>query len=248
MNELDQIRVVLVRPLYGGNAGSVCRVMMNMGLSDLVIAEPRDPFNDDDAIKWSYSARSIWEGRRETATLQEAVADCRLVAGTSVREGLYRRHARTPREWAPILLETARTGPVALVFGPEDHGLSNDDVALCTHLIRIPSSDAYPSLNLSHAVMVCAYELFLASGTYSAEGEGVPEAPSDLRERMFALWRESLLAIGFMEEEKADHMMMGLRRILSRGKLTEIDVKILMGIARQTLWTAGQAQPPSGTP
>lgn len=227
-----------MRPIYGGNVGSVCRAMMNMGLSDLVIAEPRDTFSEHDAIKWAYNARTIWDKRQEYATLKDAVADCRLVAGTSVREGLYRRHARTPREWAPILLESAGEGRIALVFGPEDNGLSNDDLAFCTQLIRIPSTDAYPSLNLSHAVMICAYELYMASGTYAERGEDVPEASSEDRERMFGMWRESLLKIGFMEEEKADHMMLAVRRILSRGKLTEIDARIMMGIARQTLWYA----------
>ncbi len=238
MKALQNIRVVLVRPIYGGNVGSVCRAMMNMGLSDLAIAEPRDAFNDFDAGKWAYRARAIWDERKEFPSLKDAVADCRLVAGASVREGLYRRHARTPREWAPTLLDTAREGRVALVFGPEDNGLSNEDLASCTQLIRIPSTDAYPSLNLSHAVMVCAYEIYLASGTYSARGEGAPEASMEARERMFAMWREALLKIGFMEEEKADHMMMAVRRILSRGKLTEIDARILMGIARQTRWYA----------
>lgn len=229
---------MLVRPIYGGNVGSVCRAMMNMGLSDLAIAEPRDEFNAFDAVKWSYSARRIWEERKEFPALKEAVADCRLVAGTSVREGLYRRHARTPREWAPRLLETAREGSVALVFGPENHGLSNDDLAYCTQIMRIPSTEAYSSLNLSHAVMVCAYEIYLAAGVYSERDEGSPEATAEARERMYDMWREALLQIGFMEEEKADHMMMAVRRILSRGKLTEIDTRIMMGIARQTLWSA----------
>ncbi len=244
MRALQNIRIVLVSPIYGGNAGSVCRVMMNMGLSDLVIAAPLAEFSEFDAIKWSYSARSIWESRRECATLEEAVADCSLVAGTSVREGLYRKHTRTPREWAPTFIETAHSSKVALVFGTENNGLSNEDLAYCTDLIRIPSSDAYPSLNLSHAVMVCAYEIYLASGTYFPPTEGVPDATSDMRERMYAMWEEALLKIGFMEEEKAQHMMMALRRIFSRGKLTDVDARILMGIARQTCWYADQGTPP----
>jgi len=239
-------RIVLVRPLYGGNVGSVCRAMMNMGLSQLIIADRRADFNEQDAIKWAYNARSIWESRREFATVAEAVADCRLVAGTSVREGLYRAHSRTPREWAPLLLDAASAGPIALVFGPEDNGLSNEDLEVCTQLIRIPSSEAYRSLNLSHAVMVCAYEMFVASGTYNEPGEGSPDATSDMRERMFDMWRESLLKIGFMKEEKADHMMLAVRRIFTRGKMTEVDCRILMGIANQTAWAASLADTEAG--
>ncbi len=244
MNRLDHIRIVLVSPLYGGNVGSVCRAMMNMGLKDLVIAAPRDDFNAFDAVKWSYRARDLWDHHRAVPSLAEAVADCRLVAGTTARTGLYRQHSRTPREWAPDLLAAAADGPVALVFGPEDNGLSNDNIACCTHLIRIPSSDAYASLNVSHAVMVCAYELYVAAGEYSPPPAEGPEAPAALRERMFAMWRDTLLTIGFMEPPKADHMMLALRRILARGKLTEIDSRIMMGIARQMQWYAGTHEPP----
>lgn len=242
MNVLDHIRIVLVSPLYGGNVGAVCRAMMNMGLSDLAVVAPRDDCSEFDAIRWAYSARGIYESRREFPTLEAAVADCQLVAGTSVREGLYRKTSRTPREWAPTFLETAHHGRVALVFGPENNGLSNEDLAVCTDLIRIPSTAAYSSLNLSQSVMVCAYELYVASGHYEPPEEGVPLASSGLRERMFDMWRETLLKIGFMEEEKADHMMMALRRILSRGNLTEIDARIMMGIARQTQWHADQGR------
>ncbi len=238
MDRLANIRVVLVRPLYGGNVGSVCRAMMNMGLHDLVIAEPRPEFNTFDAVKWSYRAREIWDRHRTFDSLAAAVGDCRLVAGTSVREGLYRQHSRTPRAWAPQLLAAAGEGPVALVFGPEDNGLSNEDIAYCTHLIRIPSTEAYSSLNLSHAVMVCAYELFVAAEAYTPPAEASPPATAELRERMFGMWREALLEIGFMEPPKADHMMLALRRIWARGELTEIDTRIMMGIARQMQWYA----------
>ena len=226
--------------MYGGNVGAVCRAMMNMGLSDLAIAAPREDCSEFDVIRWSLKSRSIYESRRECATLAEAVQDCTLVAGTSSDDGFYRKVSRTPREWAPSFLEAASQGPVALVFGPENNGLSNEDLALCTDLIRIPSTPKYASLNLSQAVLLCAYELYLAADEYEPPEEGVPLANSDLRERMFGMWRETLLKIGFMESEKADHMMMALRRILSRGNLTEVDARIMMGIARQTSWYTDQ--------
>ena len=236
---IGNIRIVLVSPIYGGNVGSVCRAMANMGLSDLVIAGPR-PFEEGEARARACWATELLDGRRECATLAEAVHDCGLVAGATAREGLYRSHARTPREWAPHLLAASQFGKVALVFGPEDNGLANEDLALCTQIVRIPTTAEYSSLNLSHAVIICCYELFVASGTYELPGEKSAEAPSDLRERMFALWREALLAVGFMKEDKADHMMLGLRRIFSRGRLSTDDARILMGIARQTQWCASQ--------
>ncbi len=237
---LERIRVVLRSPLYGGNVGAVCRAMANMGLSDLVLAAPR-PLDLDEARMMACHARGLLEARREFATLAEAVADCGLVMGTSARDGLYRQHARTPREWAPRALEAAALGPVALVFGPEDQGLSIDDLALCTQIIQIPTVPEYASLNLAQAVLICVYELFLAADRYEPPQEKSPEAPAALRERMFGLWRDTLLEIGFMKPDKADHMMLGLRRILARGPLTTDDVRILMGMARQASWAARAA-------
>ena len=170
------------------------------------------------------------------------------MAGTTARVGLYRDHARAPRDWAPQLLEQAAHGPVALLFGREDRGLRNDELALCTQMVQIPSSPEYTSLNLSHAVMICCYELYVAAGVFEGSREKTPEASSAIRERMFALWREALLDTGFMKEDKADHMMMGLRRILSRGSLSEADAKILMGIARQSQWCARELARLRGDP
>lgn len=239
MSLLENIRVVLVNPLFGGNVGSVCRVMANTGLKQLVLVSPGN-LNLQEARMMACNAWSIFEQHREFTTLAEAVSDCGLVAGTSARPGLYRAHARSPREWAPILLEAARQTPVALVFGREDHGLSNEELTLCTHFIRIPSTPEYSSLNLAQAVMVCCYEMYLASNEFEPGTEKSPEAPSDLRERMFAIWEETLLSVGFMEREKALHMMLGIRRIFARGLLTVDDVKILMGIARQMRWKINQ--------
>ncbi len=247
MARLDRIRIVLVAPLYGGNVGSVCRAMANTGLSDLVLVAP--PGLDlEEARKMAVSAGPLFDARREVATLAEAVADCGLVMGATARLGLYRQHAATPRELAPRALDAAEHAPVALVFGREDKGLSNEEIALCTQLIRIPSHPGYVSLNLAQAVMVCAYELFVAAGVFEAPVEKSAESPADLRERLFDIWRKTLLDIGFMSEEKADHMMLGLRRVWSRGKMTVDDVNILLGIARQMQWRSRHPLSPPPEP
>ena len=239
---LKNIRVVLVSPIYSGNVGSVCRAMKNMGVTSLAIAAPRGSLETEDARKMSLHAYDVLQKRTEHATLAEAVADCGLVVGTSARQGLYRNHSETPRALAPRLVEVAKKTKVALVFGPEDNGLSNDDLQVCTQVVRIPSSPKYSSLNLAQAVMVCCYELFTASGEYEAPEALSPEAPSAMRQQMFKRWRESLLEIGFMKEDKADHIMLGLQRILSRGQLTIKDVRIMIGIARQTKWAGAEAK------
>lgn len=241
------VRIVLVNPLYGGNVGSICRAMANTGLSELVLVAP-GALDLAEARKMAVAAESILEARREVASLAEAVDDCGLVLGTTARAGLYRAHARSPREWARGILAAAETRKVALVFGRETWGLTNEEIALCTGLIQIPAAPEYPSLNLSHAVMICGYELLLAAGAYEPPTEKSPACSTSLRERMFAMWEEMLLAIGFMEPDKAQHMMLGVRRIFNRSPLTEDDVRILMGIARQTLWKARQngTAPPAG--
>lgn len=236
---LKNIRIVLCRPIYGGNIGAVCRAMANMGLSDLALAAPEN-INWDEARKMACAAGNILAGRKTAATIADAVADCGMVFGTTARLGLYRQHAAIPREAAPLILESAANGKVALVFGPEDNGLDNIELGACNRLIQIPSSNKYRSLNIAQAVMICAYEIFTAAGIFEPLGEKTPDASSRMKEQMFAMWEKTLLEIGFMEPDKAHHMMLGVRRIFSRGKLTEDDVRILMGIARQAAWCAGR--------
>ena len=158
------------------------------------------------------------------------------MAGTSARTGFYRDTAYSPRDFAPIGLESAKDHKVAMVFGREDKGLFNEELALCTHIIQIPSSELYTSLNLSHAVYLCCYEIYCAAGLFEPAEESAPEADSDLRERMFDVWREMMIETEFVHDQKLEHMMMGLRRIFNRGKLTVPDCKILMGLAKRSLW------------
>jgi len=106
VNPLENIRVVLIGPLYGGNIGAVCRSMMNCGITDLAIAEPRDDVDWEDAHIRAYRAQEVLNARKEYPTLAEAVADCGLVAGATARMGLYRSHAKSPRDWAPDLLKS----------------------------------------------------------------------------------------------------------------------------------------------
>jgi TrmH family RNA methyltransferase len=240
MTFLNNIRIVLVEPIFGGNVGSVCRAMNNNGITDLAIVNPNQEMDWDDARKLSCNAKQQLDARTEYASLAEAVADCTVVAGTSARTGFYRDTSYTPREFAPIGLESAKNHRIALVFGREDKGLFNEELALCTHIIQIPSSELYTSLNLSHAVYVCTYEMFCAASIFKPSEEKADEASSALRERMFASWRKMMVETEFTHDQKLEHMMMGLRRIFSRGKLTVPDVKILMGLAKRSIWISNQ--------
>lgn len=246
---LDNIRVVLVGTLYSGNVGSVCRAMANMGIRELTLAGPAICDEWSEAARLAVHATDILEARRETPTLAEAVADCAFVVGTTARGGLYRQHVKTPREVAPELLRHAANGKVALVFGREDKGLFNDEIGLCTHLVRVPVHADYASLNLAQAVLICCYELYGALGTYEPPVEKSPPAVAAHKQKVMEKWREMLLLIGFMKEDKADHMMQGVQRIFSRGVYSEDDAAIMMGVARQADWAArnGPGAKPKGS-
>ena len=236
MSPLDNIKVVLVGTLYTGNVGSACRAMANMGIRKLALAAPNLQNGWDEGERMAVHATDIMNARQEFATFEEAVAECVAVVGTTARGGLYRQHVKAPRDCASEILSLAATGPVALVFGREDKGLLNEEVAQCTHLIRIPVDEGYTSLNLSQAVMVTAYELFTSTGRYEPPHEKAPPAPQAQKMQLMKNWSRMLQEIGFMKPEQADHFMQGFHRVFSRGVFTKDDAALMLGVARQAIW------------
>ena len=236
MNPLDNIRVVLVGTLYAGNVGSSCRAMANMGIRRLRLAAPNLQSAWAEGERLAVHATDILNAREEFATFEEAVADCVAVVGTTAREGLYRQHVKAPRDCAADVLALAETGPVALVFGREDKGLLNEEIAQCTHLIRIPVDAGYTSINLSQAVLITCYELFTASGRYRPPHEKSPPAPQAQKMQLLKNWSRMLQEIGFMKPEQADHFMQGFHRVFSRGVFTKDDAALMLGVARQAIW------------
>ena len=230
---LNNIRVVLVRPRGAANVGAVARAMKNMGLRELVLVHP--------ALMKSFWAKAMAAHAEDVLhsvcqcnSIGDAVADCGLVVGTTCRGGLYREAAEPPRIAAPRVVAAAATNRVALLFGPEDHGLSNEDLKACHQLIAIPADPAYPSLNLAQAVMVCCYELYVA-----ATGNPGPVrelARADQVDLMFEKLRAALRSIGFLHPDNPDHIMFAFRRFLGRADLEARDVQILLGLARQIEW------------
>jgi len=231
---LENIRVVLVEPKGSGNIGSVARAMKNMGLRKLAIVG-RGRTGTFWARAMAVHASDILREARRFSTLRDAVSDCDLVIGTTCRGGLYRSHSRPPRELAPRIVSAACSGKVALVFGPEDHGLSNRDLQHCQWLLIIPANPDYASLNVAQAVMICLYEIFLAA-VENPPQEAIKRARAESVERLFDRMRRSLLKIGFLDPQNPDHILLGLRRILGRAGLEEKDVRILIGLFRQIEW------------
>jgi len=235
---LANIRIVLVKPMGSGNIGSVARAMKNTGLKELVIVG-KGRTQSLGARAMAAHAKEILLGAKRFSTLRDAVADCGLVVGTTCRGGLYRSHSRPLREMAPEIVGAAHhpSRPVSLVFGPEDHGLDNRDLSHCHSLMTIPTHLNYPSLNMAQAVMVCLYEIFLASMDKNSR-ETILRAPAEDVEQLFDRMRPALLRIGFLSSENPDHILLALRRILGRGGLEEKDVRILTGLFRQIEWFA----------
>lgn len=230
------LRVVLVRPKSAGNVGSVARAMKNFGVDDLVLVAPRR-YRAAAAEAMAVHASDLLERSRRCTSLAEAVADCSWVVGTTCRAGPYRRRVLSPREAASKIVSLGPAQPVALVFGPEDHGLSNDDLKLCHELLTIPTHGEYQSLNLAQAVLACLYEVFLAR--HPSPEQGPLLATSGSLERMYEQLAGALLDIGFLHGGNPEHIMFAIRRIFGRANLEDREVAIWLGVARQIRWFAG---------
>jgi tRNA/rRNA methyltransferase len=137
------------------------------------------------------------------------------------------------------MVAAARGGTVALIFGPEDHGLSNQDLEHCQLLMTIPTHPDYPSLNVAQAAVICLYELYLAS-LAPTNTSGIQRAPAEDVERLFDRMRTVLLKIGFLDAENPEHMLLAFRRILGRAGLEDKDVRIFTGLFRQIDWYTDQ--------
>jgi tRNA/rRNA methyltransferase len=231
---LDHIRVVLVEPQHAGNIGAVARAMKNMALSQLVLVNPVDHLAME-ARMMAMHAFDILQRARLVNTLSEAVADAGYVVGTTRRLGKARQATLTSRAIAPLLLELATANPLALVFGREDSGLTNDELGRCHELITIPAHPVFGSMNLAQAVLLVCYELYVASATQS------PSPPPKLAtveelERLYTRMREVLRRVGFLHGSHPDRMMGYFRRFFARHGLKSRDVKIFLGVFRQIEW------------
>jgi tRNA/rRNA methyltransferase len=248
---LNDARVVLVRPHYAGNLGAVARVMCNFGLNQLALVEPFADRRSGEARRLATHGERILDSAAIVSSLDEAVADCRMVVGTSANvEGVYRAHNYgRPEEVLAEVVAALDDGPCALVFGPEPSGLSNAEVGKCHGLIRILTDPACPSLNLSHAVAVCLYELRRL--WLNARGVAVRPtrrvAPFADQERMFASLRDALERVHFVWGTKADSLMHAVRHLIARARPSPNEVRILFGLARQLRWVAehGVSRPPA---
>lgn len=237
---LDRLRIVLARPIRSGNVGAVARIMANMGLSDLVLVGPQCDHLDEQAMGFAARAKPLLAGARVVDSIPAAVEDCVLTLATSAKGGMYRRQAgMTPEAAAALVVEMAASGPVAVVFGPEDRGLLQREVLHFDRVIEIPADPQYPALNLAAAAVVICYELRQAweksAGREPAAQDDI--APHGRTDILFAKLFDALDAIGFFRgQQNPDHLRLALRRIFGRVQMSTNEVDILIGMAQQIRW------------
>jgi len=247
---LDRIRIVLVAPSHSGNIGGCARAMKNMGLSRLVLVTP-DEFPSEEATARAAGAEDVLERVRICASLDEAVADCQLVIGTSARGRRIPWPVLAPVEAAQRIVRTSAEREVAVLFGRERTGLTNDELDRCQALVNIPTDPAFASLNLACAVQVIAYEIWRtaesgvrtsASAETAVEALGEPLATHGEVQRFYAHLEEVLVDSGFLDPKNPRLLMRRLMRLFNRVELTNNEVNILRGILTAVTQPRGKAK------
>ncbi len=242
---LQNIRVVLVNTSHPGNIGGAARAMKNMGLNRLVLVDPQE-FPSPKADARASGATDVLEAAQVVASLEEALVGCSLVFGTSARDRHIPWPLLDPRETAGKCLEQIQGGAeVALVFGREYAGLTNEELQRCHFHVHIPSDPAFGSLNLAAAVQVLVYEARMA--WLAAEGQATKmhkveahaqanaqPVTADELEQYFAHLQQTLIEIGFLIPERPRHLMSRLRRLYGRAEVTRLEMNILRGILTET--------------
>ncbi len=226
---LDRIVVVLSHPSHPGNIGSAARALKTMGRGSLRLVAA--PAIDDAARALAAGGIDVLEGASRHATLEAATADCVLAVGFTARERGLSHEATTVRNLVGPILAAALDGPVALVFGNETSGLSNEELGRCQRIAVIPANPAYSSLNLAAAVQVACYELATAADAFDspAAERGEPATGDDL-EALFAHFEASMQASGYLDPRVPGRLMERLRRLFARARLERSEVKALRGM------------------
>jgi len=231
------IRVVLDHPQDLVNIAHVVRAMKNFALTDLALVEPAE--YDEYRIEGiAHRSADLLKGVRTFGRLDEALKDCIHVVGFTARGRTAKRNVQRPRAAAAEILAMAEQGPVALLFGREDKGLSNEDLDRCNRAVVIPTDPAYPSMNLGHAVAVMLYELAIARGEESRAlkppRRDAPPAPAELIEQLVGAVEKALEAIDFFKGKERSLVMRTVREVIHRTPLDQREAKLIRAMAIET--------------
>jgi len=231
----QDITILLVRPRYPGNIGSTCRVLKNMGLTKLHLVRPSVLPTHPESLRLAVGAADLAKKAKVFGTLEEATQGLRYLIGTSRRTGKYRRDFVNLPELGTKLPIGQKVG---ILFGSEEKGLTNKELAVCHLVTTIPSNPDYPSLNLAQSVAVVAYQLrlLMQAGLPAIEGKTFELASVEEVEGMFQHLEKALSAIGFLEHKNAFHLMRTIRQLFGRTQMNDREVRIFRGICRQVLW------------
>ncbi len=231
---LDQVSIVLHRPRFPENIGAAVRAASNMGISRLRVVEPEDCDLTRILKMATLAAADLVEDMEVYSDLSTALQPFNYVVGTTARTGGRRQELKTPRDLAIELLPICANNQVALLFGPEDRGLTNAQLRYCHALVTIPTA-GFSSLNLAQAVMILIYELMMAENI--PFDKSVPRLATRRElDGMYEHLKETFIKINFINPENPDYWMQNIRRFFSRVGLRARDVKIIRGICRQLDW------------
>jgi len=228
-HSLANVRVVLSHPSHPGNIGSAARAMKTMGLEHLYLVNPVK-FPDKQADIMAVSAVDVVHNAVVCSSLDEALQGAVLVVGLCPRIRGVSLEVLTLREAMPQLVQQAMTLPVAILFGTEMSGLTNDEMMRCQVMVTIPANPEYSSLNLASAVQLVCYELRLAAGLGDVPKSELVPAPAEQLERYFVHLEETLGEIGFLRTHQTTKLMFKLRRLYARARLEQEEINILRGI------------------
>jgi len=241
------IRIVLTRVSHPGNIGSAARAMKTMGLARLCLVAP-ERFPATEATVMAAGADDVLDQARVYPDVRSAVADCGLVVGTTSRSRHLPWRVLEPRDAAAQIAIAAGSSEVAVLFGAERTGLTNDELELCQLLLTIPTGPAYASLNLAMAVQVVAYEILLATrAAGEAQRGGIPLASATEMQRFYAHLEQVLDEIDFHDRTGEGHLMARLRRFFNRAVPDQNEINILRGILTSVQGKrrrAGEPHPP----
>ena len=224
------LRVVLSHPSHPGNIGAAARAMKTMGFGHLALVAPRH-FPDPDATAMAAGAADVLAAARVFDSLDAALAGCTLAAGFSARGRELSHPPVALRDAAPELAAAAQAGDVALVFGNETSGLSNDELLRCQRLVHIPANSAYASLNRAAAVMVACYELATTAGAHARPPSGAGEpATSDDVQGFIAHLECAVVEAGYIDPANPGRFMERMRRLFARSRLEREEVRVMRGM------------------
>ncbi|GMQ83646.1 MAG: tRNA (cytosine(32)/uridine(32)-2'-O)-methyltransferase TrmJ [Gammaproteobacteria bacterium] len=227
---MKQPRVVLINTSHPGNIGATARAMKNMGLSTLHLVEPKQ-YPSAEATARASGADDLLAAAKCFATLDAAVADCALVIGASARSRTLPVPMLDPRSCAELVHQQPDVERVAILFGRERSGLTNDELDRCHQLVQIPTNPDYPSLNIAAAVQVIAYELGIAAGAVEKPDQPEPDYASTVQmEQFYTHLEHTLVELEFLDPENPRQLMRRLRRLFNRARPDQNEINILRGI------------------